>query len=322
MPGESAIGDGDRRESQPPRSPPTDGAIRAAAARQHGVVTLDQLERLGLGARGVQHRAATGRLVRLHRGVYATDDRGRQTRWMAAVLACGAPAVLSHRSAGALHGVVSDRRRGVDVTVQDPTARSKPEIAVHRARSLGDEDVETVDGIPATTLPRTLLDLAAVVDRRTLERAIDRAEQLRTFDLTSLEQVLARAGRGRRGAAALRSLLGELGGSTTTQSRAEERLLRLVRDADLPHPRVNAWIALDDGGGYRPDFLWKRKRLIVEVDGRPYHARRRAFRHDRRRDRRLALAGYETRRYDAAEVVEEPERVLAELRAFLATPSG
>ena len=149
------------------------------------MVGLSQLRELGLSARAVQHRAARGRFHRIHRGVYAVGypkltGRGQ---WMAAVLACGPRAVLSHRSAAGLWGVRPDNRRKSDVSVPSPSARAKAAIEVHRSVTLTADDVTTVDGIPCTTLARTLVDLGDVVDRRAVERAVEQAEVLRLFDL-------------------------------------------------------------------------------------------------------------------------------------------
>lgn len=106
-------------------------------------------------------------------------------------------------------------------------------------------------------------------------------------------------------------------GPTATRSEAEEQLLTLLDDAGLPRPRVNAWIALPEGGGYEADFLWTAHRLVVEVDGHAHHATKQAFVRDRMRDRRLAAAGYETRRYAASELVRAPGGVVSEIAAFL-----
>jgi very-short-patch-repair endonuclease/predicted transcriptional regulator of viral defense system len=293
----------------------SDRAIAAWARGQHGVLTLGQLETLGLSPRAVRHRTASGRLKRLHTGVYATGYPSNRSRWMAAVLACGTGALLSHRSAAALWGIADDRRR-VDVAVLNRAGRSRPGIEVHRGGTLEPQDITIHDGIPCTTPARTLLDIAATVDRRTLERAVDHAETLRIFDLDALQDILQRNPR-RRGRAALTAILAEYAPSPVTRSPAEERMLELIEIANLPRPRVNEWIALDDNTGYEADFLWPAARLIVEVDGRAHHARRGAFAHDRERDRRLALAGYETRRYAAAELTSRPELVIAEIRAFL-----
>jgi Protein of unknown function (DUF559) len=236
---------------------------------------------------------------------------------MAAVLACGDCSVLSHRSAAALWELQDEAHGPVDVTVRTRAGRSRPGIATHRGDVLDPRDVTRRSAIPCTSLARTLLDLAAIVDRRALERAVSRAEELRTFDLGAIRDVLERYP-GRRGTGRLGALLGTYSPSAT-RSDAEERFLALVELSGLPHPGVNAWIPLEEGGGYSVDFLWREARLIVEVDGRTYHAKNQAFTYDRRRDRRLALAGFETRRYAASELVDDPDRVTAELHAFLRT---
>lgn len=296
----------------------SDRAIAAWARRQHGVLTIAQLETLGLSPRAVRHRTANGRLRRLHTGVYATAALDNRGRWMAAVLACGDGALLSHRSAAALWNLANDRGT-VDVSVVSRTGRSRTGIEVHRGGTLAADDITFHDGIACTTPARTLLDIAAIVDRRTLERAVDDAETHRIFDLDALQDVLRRNPR-RRGRAALTAVLAEYAPSPVTRSPAEERMLELIEIARLPRPHVNEWIALGNNAGYEADFLWPTARLIVEVDGRAHHARRGAFAHDRERDRRLALAGYETRRYAATELTSRPEVVIAELRAFLARP--
>lgn len=238
---------------------------------------------------------------------------------MAAILAMGDRAVLSHRSAAALWGLVDERGANVDVTLPDIKTRTRPGIALHSSTTLMADDVTTQDGIPCTALPRTLLDLAAVVDRHTLQRTIDRAEELRLFDLTAIQQLLARS-RGQRGAHLLKTTLATHAGPTITRSEAEERFRAVIERHRLPLPEINAWIPLEEGSGYSPDFLWRAAHLIVEIDGRTHHARRAAFTHDRKRDRRLALAGFETRRYAASEIFETPDRVAREVHAFLTRP--
>jgi very-short-patch-repair endonuclease len=279
------------------------------------VLTLAQLADLGLGQRGVSHRVATGRLVRLHRGVYAMGRPSQHGRWMAAVLACSPDGVLSHRSAAELWGLTARRAGAVHVTSTSRKGRRRPGLVVH-AGGLDRDDIAVKDGIPCTSLARTLLDLAATVDRRTLERAIDQAETLRLFDLDAVHETVDRCA-GARGVAALRSTLHAYDGPSVTASEAEERALKLIRDAGLPRPEVNAPLTLGDGTTYVADFLWRGAGLIVEVDGRDYHARRRSFEEDRVRDRRLALAGYETRRFSAREVFRHPGAVNDELAGLL-----
>jgi predicted transcriptional regulator of viral defense system len=298
----------------------SDAAIARFAAAQHGVVTLAELGRLGLSARAVRHRVASGRLHRLHRGVYVQGRPTEQARWMAAVRAAGAGALLSHRSAAALWKLRPDSRIRVDVTVPGSTGRARAGVDVHSGVLIADRDRAIRDGVPCTSLARTLLDLATVVDASALARAVDRAEELRAFDLAAVEDVLARC-RGRQGTGALRQVLADYVGPTITRSGAEDRFLEIVEEAGIARPRVNHWILLDEGSGYRPDFLWLDARLIVEVDSREHHSTRRAFAHDRRRDRRLALAGYQTYRYAARDLYDRPEAVAAELQALLAAAS-
>lgn len=272
--------------------PSIEHAINGRASGQRGVISLDQLTDLGLSASAVRSRVASGRLHRIHRGVFALGPAplSTQSRLMAAVLACGSGAVLSHRSAAALWGLRPDNRAVIDVTIPRPGTRERPGIDIHRSRCLLRRDSDFVDGIPCTSLARTLLDLAETVNRRALERAIDRAEVLRLFDMRAVDDVLARAD-GRRGAPLLRSVLSEHeAASTLTETELEELLLAICRAAGLPAPEVNVWIALS-GEEFKVDFLWRRQRLIVETDGRGAHTTRQAFERDRERDQRLMVAG-------------------------------
>ena len=261
---------------------------------------------------------AAGRLERVHRGVYSVGSPTRETRWAGAVAAVGDGAVLSHRSAAALWGLAEDGRVTIEVTLPGRrTRRRHRAIEIHSGTSLVEADLAKLTGIPCTTVSRTLLDCASALGQRKLERAIDRAEELRLFDLGALEALLAR-NRGRRGAALLAAALTDYTGPTSTCSVAEEMLLAAIRDRGLPPPKVNTWLPLASDG-YRPDFLWRDEGLIVEVDGRRYHARRRAFDHDRRHDRQLALVGFETRRYAASEVLRGAHQVVREIEAFLSS---
>jgi predicted transcriptional regulator of viral defense system len=295
--------------------------IAELAEAQHAVVALSQLVSLGLGARAVSHRVQRGMLHRVHRGVYAVGHPllTREGRWMAAILACGPHAVLSHRSAASLWGLRPNARTAIDVTVPSRAGRTRDGIDVHRGSGIDANDVAGVEGIPTTSVARTLLDLAEVVNARTLERAIDQAEVRRLLDMRAIDDVLARGGGGRRGAAALRGVLAELRlGTTLTRSELEERLLAICREAALPRPDVNAWIPYPGGGGAEADFLWREQQLVVEVDGRDVHTTRRAFEHDRRRDQRLMLAGWRVVRFTWRQVLFEPAYVAATLRSLLA----
>jgi very-short-patch-repair endonuclease len=202
--------------------------------------------------------------------------------------------------------------------VTSPTRRGRglAGIEVHSGATLRPCDVEDVDGIPCTTVARTLLDLADVVSARQLERACEQADRLQVFDLRALNEQLARA-HGRRGAATLRAILAEqLRTPTMTRNKLEEFFLGLCRAAGLAQPRVNQWIACEPIG-YEADFLWREQRLIVEVDGRDVHTTQRAFEHDRLRDQRLTLAGYRVVRFTWRQVTEQPEATIATIRGLL-----
>jgi predicted transcriptional regulator of viral defense system len=171
-----------------------DAALAALGSRQHAVFELGQVLHLGLTARAVQKRAAAGRLHRIHHRVYSLVPRdllGRGGLYMAAVLACGPDAVLSHRSAAALHELVSSGGMKIDVTVASRSARAHAGVALHRSTTLAAADATRVQGIPCTTVARTLFDLGEVLDRRRLERAFDQAEILEVFDLRALQDQIS-----------------------------------------------------------------------------------------------------------------------------------
>lgn len=293
-------------------------AVNDIARAQHRVIALEQLVELGLSSSAIRSRVAAGRLHRIHRGVFVVGPAPltAQARWMAAVLACGLDALLSHRSVAAHYGIRPDHRATIDVTTPRPGGRARPGIDVHRSRSLTAADITVVDGVPCTSLARTLLDLAEVLDRRGLQRAIERAEVLRLFDMRAVDDVLARAN-GRRAAPLLRSVLAEHApASTLTESELEELLLAICRSVGLPAPEANAWVLLDCEQ-FKVDFLWRKQRLIVETDGRAVHGTRQAFERDRRRDQLLTVAGWRVVRFTWRQLTREPDSVARTLRALL-----
>ena len=294
-------------------------AIQELAAKQHGVVSLPQLKALGLGASGARDRVAAGKLQRLHQGVYAVGlaKPSLQARYMAAVLACGPGAALSHRSAADLLGLRPCNRPAIEVTAPGRTGRGRPGIEVHRATGLEARDVIHVDGIPCTTVARTLLDLAETIDQTALERAIERAETLKIFDLTAVLDVLSRAGN-RRGATKLRAALtAYLPEPSFTRSELEKRFLALCREAGLPKPQVNT-----SEDGKEVDFTWSDRRLIAEVDSHRHHGTRAAFERDRRRDQELTVRGWRVVRFTWRQVVGEPATVAATLASLLSGEGG
>jgi hypothetical protein len=301
------------------RDLPLEAAISVLAERQHGVVALGQLQFLGLGRAAVAKRARTGRLHRIHRGVYAVrhPHLTARGRWMAATLAYGPTALLSHRSAAALWGIHDGGGAKIDVTLPSRSARARGGIEVHTSLTLNDADKARYDGIPCTSPARTLVDLGDVANRRTVQRAVDQAEVLRLFHLRAVEDALGRAGR-RRGVGILGAVLGDYTGPALTSHELEERFLGFCRAASLPEPEVNAWISLNDGVAFKADFLWRQERLVAETDGYRFHGSRRAFEHDRMRDQRLTVAGFTVVRLTWRQLTQEPDRVLATVQNLLA----
>ena len=286
--------------------------MAALATRQHGVVATRQLAALGLSQRAVSHRAAAGRLHRVHRGVYAVGHpiltvNGRR---MAAILAAGPGAVLSHASAAALWEIRPTSATRIDVSVRSAAGRGKrPGLRIHRTPTLQADEITKHQGLRVTTPARTLLDLAAILTPRALERALDEAEVKQLYDRTSLD-ALARAHAGERGARALTQALDEDGEPTLTDSELEELMLALCADHELPRPEPRAWVA-----GLRVDFLFAASRLVVETDGYRYHRTRRAFERDRERDALLARAGYRVLRFSHRQLTREPTMVAHTLRS-------
>jgi hypothetical protein len=256
---------------------------------------------------------------RVHGGVVAVGHPllSVSGRRMAAVLACGDGAALSHRSGACHRGLRPDNRATIDVSSPTRAGRRIKGITVHSGATLLPRDVEIVDGIRTTSLARTLLDLAEVVSKRQLERAIEQALVLRDLDMRAIDDVLARAN-GRRGAATLRAVLGDIRpGTTNTRNDLEEAFLAICRNANAPPDGVNQWIPYPEGGGAEADFIWRERKLVIEVDGRETHLTPQAFEHDRARDQRLATLGWRVVRFSWRQVEAEPAGVAATVSALL-----
>jgi hypothetical protein len=287
--------------------------IADLATAQHAVIGVAQLVDAGLSARGVRKRADAFRLHRIHSGVYSLVPRellSREGHWMAAVLACGRGAVVSHRTAAALLGVRPSYRAKIDITIPGRSRRERRGIDIHRSTTLSPADVTKVKNIPCTSVARTMLDLAAVVTRRPVERALDQWDAMGEFDLSALTELLERAPT-HRGVPLLRSVLNEhYVGSTLTESRLEEAFLALCRRLGLPQPLVGRWIDLGDGEPMiRGDFVWPEQRVIVETDGRDVHGTRQARERDPRRDQRALVAGWRPLRTTGRQVMRRPREL-------------
>ena len=299
----------------------TDREIAARATRQYGVITRRQLAATGLGPSAIDRRVRHGRLIVLYRGVYAVGHTALRAegRMLAAVLAGGPGAVLSHASAAFAWRLRRSSARLIDVTV--PTgagrARRRADLRVHRRADLGTDEVTTRGGIPITTPARTLLDLAGGQSRRTIERAIDEAEVLGLFDLRALRAVVE-AHPNAQGARRLAAVLAtHTAGSTLTRTDLEELFLGFCATQGLQRLRVNHGVA-----GLEADFFWPEHLLAVEVDGYRFHRTRAKFERDRQRDALLTARGVRVLRFTDRQIKQRPSEVLDALRSAGAPAGG
>ncbi len=293
-------------------------AIAQLAGRQRGVVHRAQLLLAGFTRAAIEHRLATGRLIRLHGSVYAVGHTALPPfgREFAALLAVGPDAVLSHRSAAAIWRLLEPwLHEPVDVTVVGRNPGRSKGIRIHRSLSLSPGDLRQRQGMRVTSPLRTLMDLAATASDHDLERAVAEAQVAR---LVTVDELAAgvRAASGRRGAGRLRRLLDD-GDAAPTRSVAEREMRALVRRAGLPAPESNSVVA-----GHEVDLLWRAARLVVEVDGYAAHHTRKAFEKDRMRDAELLLAGHRVLRLTWRQLNTQPEAVVARLAAALALAPG
>lgn len=233
---------------------------------------------------------------------------------MAATLALGQGAVLSHRSAGELWRIVPRSRRAIEAT-RATKARRRPRIVPHRS-AIPEDERTVVEGIPVTTVPRTILDLAAVMSARQVERALNEVEVQGRTDRLSIPDLLARYP-GRRGSAVLRALLDEgAGADGVTKNDFEELFSSLLDSHGLPRPRFNEDLAFD-GRFFSADCLWREERLIVELDGRAVHGTRMAFESDRERDRLLTVVGWRVMRVTWRQLRTQGATIAADVRRAL-----
>ena len=292
-----------------------DPTILDLAARQHGIVTRAQLAAVGVAGHRVDYRVKTGLLTRIHRGVYRVGPvRSPWARDMAAVLACGPDAVLSHGSAAAVWEVAPPvpAEEPVHVSVSRRIRGPGPGVRLHVVTLHVSERTHRI-GIRVTGVARTLLDVAAESTGLEVEAALARAE---VRGLVTFDQVRATVERhaGRRGNQAVRRALHRLGGPTLTRSEAERRVLQLLRKAEVTRPRVNALVH-----GLEVDLTWPDHRVAVEIDGFEFHGGRPAFERDRERDAILTAAGWRVIRITWRQLVRSPEAFLVRLAGILAS---
>ncbi|MGZ5323771.1 MAG: type IV toxin-antitoxin system AbiEi family antitoxin domain-containing protein [Solirubrobacterales bacterium] len=287
------------------------------ARRSHGVVTRTDLLAAGVSVRQIERRLKRGTLIRVHRGVYRVGHAApsREAAYLAAVKACGPGALLAGRAAAHLWRLIRGAPPRPEVLA--PSDRRVPGVIVHRARA-GERarhlDATRLLGIPVTTVPRTLVDLASSLPASELARACHEAGVLHGTIPRQVEAVLARRPNA-TGSRKLRRIIH--GDEPVVLSRLESLFLARLRATGLPLPETNRV-----AGGRRVDCRWPRRRLTVELDSYRFHASRHAWERDRQREREARGRGDEFRRYTWADVSEDPEAMLAELRSLLLAKSG
>jgi very-short-patch-repair endonuclease len=297
-----------------------DRAVATRAATQHALITARQFAELGGTATMARHRLRTGRWSKAAEGVFRIG--GAPVTWhshvLAAVLAGGPGAVASHRTAGALHGLDGCRRGTPEVTVPRNHRYRPRGVKVHESTDLHLAPIVPVDGIPTTAVPRTLVDLGAVMPTHRVHLAVDHA---RRHALTNWDQLLdvlvAHARRGRRGVGALRAILDQHHDEVAvTGSRAERLLVTLLVQAGLPGPVLQHEVE-EGGRRYRLDFAYPQARVAIEYDG-TQHTEREVWERDHPRQNAIVLTGWTVLRYTRRMYLREPERIVREVRRALA----
>jgi predicted transcriptional regulator of viral defense system len=288
--------------------------LKVLATQQHGVVARWQLEALGFGVKAIEAALGEGRLTAIHEEVFAVGHT-RVTRrgyWWAAVLAYGPYAVLSHHSAAALWNLRRRRSGPIHVTAAlgRQGVRRRKGIWIHRCK-LRPEEATVHEGIPVTTVARTLFDFAEAAAYEELVKAAEAADRRNLLLVRELEGVCER-GRGRRALRPIRRLLIELGAPAEGRSPLEIRFAEFLLAHDIRAPAQNVSVL-----GHEVDALWPEARLIVELDSWEHHGHRKAFERDRARDPKLLIAGYRTIRVTHRRLDRERNQLAVEIRQLL-----
>jgi very-short-patch-repair endonuclease len=283
--------------------------IRRLASSAHGVVTRSELLRAGISAEAIRQRVDKGLLSPIHRGVYRAGHLAPslEARYLAAVKACGSDAVLSGRAAAYLWRLIKGSSPQPEVLA--PNDRRVPGVRVHRARRTDLADVGKRQGIPITTVPRTLVDLASSLPEPALARACHEAGVLYRTTPAHVDAVLSRLPNARGRAKLERVLHGEV---PVTLSKLESRFLKLLRGTGLRLPVTNRV-----AGDHRVDCRWPEHRLTVELDSYRFHNSRHSWDKDRLREREARSRGDQFRRYAWSDVFEDPGYILKELQELL-----
>ena len=296
--------------------------LERLASRQRGVISRAQIRGFGLSDSAIRHAIKTGRLHPVFRGVYALgrrqiDERGRL---FAATLACGEGAVISHRSAAALMGLLNKGPASIDVISIGKRGASVDGIRPHDVRRPHLWETGAFDGIPCTSPARTIVDLAGTVGTRTLRSAFERAAARNLLDLVAIEASIGPGGR--RGSRTLRALTDEwrpaapVLAAARLKSPLEAKVLPLLAKRGLPMPLANMPVELAEGR-IEVDFLWPQQRFVLEADSRAFHATDVASERDRWRDRELMRVGYSTLRITHQQAETEADAIAETIAAQL-----
>ncbi len=283
------------------------------AGRQHGVVARRQLLALGFNSREIEHRVSRGRLHLLMRGVYAVGwpRLTRERRWMAGVLACDDGAALSHRSAAALWGIARERPGVIDISVRRRCELRRQGLRVRGRPNLRPEEIVVRDGIPVTSVVRTLIDLATELTPLELERSINEADKYDLIDPENLRSALDGYA-GEPGVKLLRKVLDKRT-FQLSDSDLEIHFRPIAAAAGLPPPLAKAVV-----NSFEVDFFFPDLGLVVETDGLRYHRTPSTQARDAKRDRAHVLAGMTPVRFTHYEIKYESARVRSELRRIAA----
>jgi very-short-patch-repair endonuclease len=292
--------------------------VAKLAARQHGVVSRSQLRALGVSDTAIDHDAATGRLHPIFPAVYSLGlPVGREARILAAVLACGEGAVVSHDSAAALLGLRDQMPTVIHLIAPRQLGRKIPGIRRHYVPHPAQGEAIMVNGIPCTSVSRTVVDLAGGLGATSLRRVLERAAFLGKLNVAGIDAALAR--HRRRGAPLLRAILEDwrpVSRPHRLRSTLEARLLSFLAARNLPTPLCNHKLKVGDRE-IEVDFFWPKQRVVVEGDGRAAHSHEVAFERDRERDLDLTVAGYHTHRVTWKQLEKDPDKTLAAIAGLL-----
>jgi very-short-patch-repair endonuclease len=295
-----------------------DQAVSRIAAGRRTLVTTDQLTACGMGKNAVAHRVASGWFHPVFHTVYSVGcgELPPLALELAALLACGRGAFISHHSAAFVWGLRKNPPPQVEVSVVGRECRARKGLRVHRIKAIDKRDLCHHEGLWISSPARTLLEIASTLPRHGLADAVGDGIGGRRVNRAEIEATLAR-NPGRRGCARLAEVIGDEATTTITRSRAERALWKLIRESGLPRPQVNVRL-----GRYVPDFLWPKERLIVELDSYTFHGGPNSFDHDHDKDFVYREAGFDVLRPTRGQVIREPMRVLVLVAQTLARVSS